>query len=215
MTKKLKAKAAAEPKPSKLFRALSSVFLINSEQFAQQKAPAQTNLLAKAGSLPIKFVANFRALQDKRRIREALLAGQNVDVELEFNGLTLTEEEKAAMVAIRPVLEKIGNLGPVYPWLPEADCSHMFIIKPNNIRREGYTMTKGKAQAYFETASTFWSGGPQPKNGTHSVRDGYYSTNKTVSYHPEAIKIGCQTISRSEVEWLARHLGWEPKPFEG
>jgi hypothetical protein len=213
---KPKAGKSASEKPSKLFRRLSAVLLINSSEFATQTPTAQTATLTKAEGLPILFVPNFVALSDKRAIREKLLSGQDVTTELEFNGINLTDDDRVALKAVLPVLEKIGAIGPSYPWAPEAAEALVSNLKleSNKVRRAGHVLGKMSCNFIWKKASHYWSGGPKP--GVHGTRtDGYSYNNRDVTYRPDEVVIGCQTISRAEVEYIARHFGWEPVVFAG
>jgi hypothetical protein len=194
-------------KPSNLFRALSSVFLINSASFAKLAASTQTSTLGKAGEKPIKFVTDFVGLSNKKTIREALLDGKDVSMELEFNGVSLDESELATLKAVGPVLKKISGIGPSYPWLPEiTDCSLQFT--ENSIKKGGNSLAKSTAKAIWNKASKYWSGGTKPTSHMHG--GDYYRRGNEVRYTPEGVLVGCQRATRGEVEAMARHYGWEP-----
>lgn len=190
--------------------------MVNSAKFATESPTAQTATLAKADGLPILFVPTFVALSDKRMLRDKLLSGVDVSMDLEFNGIELTEEERAALKAVLPVLEKIGAIGPAYPWLPETDFSDAIKFELNNsrIRRAGHSLKRTAAEAVWKRASKKWSGAPGAIP-THRVpADGSDWSNKDVNYRSDSVTIGCQTISRAEVEYIARHYGWDPVVYE-
>lgn len=199
-------------KPSNLFRRLSAVLLINTAEFAKAAPTTQTKTIAAADGLPVEFVADFLDLGNKRIIRDKLLSGKDVSRELEFNGVKLDAEELQALDLIKPVLAKIEAIGPSYPWLPVVD--HSATIKftgtdKRTINRNGHTLSRSVAEMIWKKASRFWSGGGRP--ASYDVRtDGYGYANKTASFTATHVSIGCQTIERSEVEFIARHYGFEP-----
>lgn len=113
------ASTVADKKPSNLFRKLSAVLLINSSEFAKATPKIQTSVLVENAGLPVEFVTDFFDLSSKRAIRDKLLAGKDVSRELEFNEVTLDAEELRALDLIKPVLEKIEAIGPV--WWQQAE----------------------------------------------------------------------------------------------
>jgi hypothetical protein len=193
-----------------VYRRLSDVLLVSSAKFATESPVGQTAILTRAEGLPILFVPNFTELSNKRRLRERLLAGEDVKMELEFNGLELTDEDRRALDAVRPVLERIVGLATAYPWLPAAVCSG-FTFTQTHIRRNDYKLHVTMAKKIWGKASKYWTGGPQPD----SHRKDSQWNSKDVYYRSDHITIGCQNIPRVEVEFVARHYGWEPTVFEG
>jgi hypothetical protein len=202
------AKAPAKDKPSNLFRVLpvAGIFLVNSTEFAKQAATSQTKLLASTAHA-VRFVTNFADLSNRRLIRDALLSGKNVSLELEFNGLELSEDEVAALKAVSPVLKKIDAIGPVYPWLPAQNFPEI-IFNAGGVIRNGYSITETVAKAIWRRTSRYWGGGNKPGDTYQTSGIGGYS--KTIQYRSDSISIGCQTISRAEVEFIARYYGWDP-----
>jgi hypothetical protein len=206
-----KVKAAV---PSKVIRRLSSVCLINSVSFIALGDEAKTKLLAEAAGLPIEFT-DFAQMTDKKAIREGLLAGHDVERRLEFNGIILNDVERAAIKAVNPILEKINGIGPNYSWAAKFENSGGNInCGAMRVRRGGHTVGKKTAEAVWKRASRHWSGGPA--GFTFSIKaDGSGYNNRTVSIDKNSVTIGCQTIPRAEVEYIARHYGWEPNVFVG
>lgn len=218
MSKKTAAVAAAVPaveKPSKLFRQLSTIFLVSSVEFARQAAKTQTNTLAKAKT-PIEFVPDFNQLQNKTRIREALLAGADVSRELEFNGIELTEEDRAAMKAVIPILQKIAGMGPSYPWLPEEHFAN-FTFSEDRIQRglnNDHKISRLSAKKIWDAGSLYWSGGKKPSQ-IRAKSGGYYTDSRYATFRENGVDIGCQSLTRAEVEFVARNYGWDPVVFAG
>jgi len=210
LSKKPKPAVVAVPVKSKLFRLLESVMVIDSEVFAKQAPKTQTDLMQRLDGRGVLFVPSFSAFSNKRNIREKLLSGEDVSLALEFNEITLTDDEREALAGVIPVLAKIGSIGPSYPWLPEHEFSGIK-FHPSNISRAEHSISNAAAKAIWMKASRYWSGGPTP--GQHQHNSTWNA--RPVSYHPDEVRIGCQTISRAEIEFIARTKDWDPNIFEG
>jgi hypothetical protein len=205
-------------KPSDLFRNLSEGLLVNSAEFAKITPTAQTKLLTENAGTAVMFVANFLDLSNRKLIRDKLLAGKDVSRELEFNGVVITDEERRVLNLITPILAKIEGIGPVYPWLPSADiekASAVLTFKKEAgteriYRSNGNYVSMATASLIWRKASKFWSGGKKPASNEVRANGSYYS-NHACSYKDGGVSIGCQNITRAEVEAVARHYGWEPE----
>jgi hypothetical protein len=205
-------KSTAE-KPSNLFRRLSAVLLVNTAEFTKATPATQTKTIAAAEGLPVEFVTDFLDLGNKRLIRDKLLSGRNVGRELEFNDVTLSDDELKALELIKPILAKIEGIGPSYPWLPVKDFKGTIECTKDRVKRNGHTVGKAVAKRIWDKASKFWSGGPMPSSNEVAT-DGHGWGNRTASYSKDAVTIGCQTIPRVEVEYIARCYNFEPIVFE-
>jgi hypothetical protein len=93
--------------------------------------------------------------------------------------------------------------------LPTKDFSSTIECGKDRIKRSGHFVGKAVAKRIWEKASKFWSGGPAPASNDVAT-DGYGYGNRRASYSREAVTIGCQTISRAEVEYIARFYSFEP-----
>lgn len=198
------AAAPAVPEKSKLFRVLSSVVLINSEEFAKQTPKKQADVFLACEGKPPKFVSSFFDLQNPVVLRDALLSGRDVSLELEFNEIELSAEEMSALKAVKPILAKIAEIGPLYPWLTAEDHNANITFNTDTIRRNNYTITHTVAKAIWAKASEYWSGGKRPAETYQTSGFKYLRFEKTM------VSIGCQNITRGEVEFIARTLGWAP-----
>lgn len=204
--------ATATPKTASVtvFKKLTSVFLVSGSAFATLSAAKQTSTLAEADGLPIEFLPDFVALSSRALIRDKLLNGQDVSRELEFNNVTLDAEELRALSLVKPVLAKIEAIGPKYPWLKPVDHSDKWTFPNTTVRRlNGHYVSQAMAKSMWKAASAYWAGGDKPASRQVRTNGSYYADH-TFSMTTDSIKIGCNTIPREEVEWLARHFSWEP-----
>jgi hypothetical protein len=201
---------------SNVSKLLSTGLLVSSTDFAKLTPAKQTEVLASAAGKPIVFVDSFVALRNKRNLVARLVNGEDVTTELEFNELTLTDEEKAVLVALRPILERIRGAAGKYPWIvrtegQENSCKSQISFTTqygrNIIRRGGYSMTEKQAKRIWEVASALWCGA---KTTPERVTGEYEGYRKAVVFKDTYIEVGCQNINRHEVEYIAEHFGWEP-----
>lgn len=204
MTKKVTVKAK-NPNDA-VFRVLSTATLVSSAEFAKQTAPKQTEIISLAG--PIQFVKDFTELSNVKTLRERLLKGQDVSLQCEFNGIVITDEDRAAIAAIKPLLSRLDGLKPLYPWEKEVSTTAFVSDAGKRITRNGYGWGMITAKTAWNKASAFWAGGKLPAG--YSVGSSWNSSGRLVEIAPNQIKIGCQTIPRNEVEAIARMMGWEP-----
>jgi hypothetical protein len=192
---------------------LTNQYLIASDAFGKLIPAKQTEILAGANGKPVVFVNNFAELKNKKKLTTRLLAGEDVAMELEFNGIVLTEVEQAALEAVKPVLERIGAIGPNYPWVEPTETEIATIktilhYREGSVTRAGYTITVKQAKNIWNRASAIWSGARQAVKSSHTISvDGY---TRTTTYTERHVTLGCQTINRYEVEAIAQHYGWEP-----
>ena len=195
-----------------IIRLLSTVAVISSATFAKQNATKQTEILALASGKSVLFVDNFTKLADTRRLAERLLAGEDVVMELEFNSITLSDDERTAINAVRPVLEKLNALkGSGYDWLPDAELDAAVArmrLRETSITRNGHDVTKTQAKRVWDKVAPWYAGGPKPTNFRPTL-DGY-TRDITFNANDMTMNIGCQTcITRAEVEAIARHFKFE------
>lgn len=202
------ASAEQSAKTSKLFRKLSNVLLINSLLFSKASATEQTQILAESSGVPVLFVSNFSEISDRRKIRDRLLAGEDVSMELEFNGIELSDEDRRVLSLVGPVLAKIGTIKPSYPWKPEKPVPSIYQLSSDSIQNtNGYRISVPAAKKVWDKASKFWAA--ESKACPQFMVDTYHNS-RSVAITPGGVAIGCQNINRSTVEALARHYGWEP-----
>jgi hypothetical protein len=190
------------------FRKLTSVFLISSSVFAKAAPAQQTEVLSQSNGLPVVFVPSFYELQNPSSIRSKLLKGEDVSLEFEFNNITLSDEDQRGLKLIQPLLEKIASIGPDYPWLAPVDHKNI-TFTDETIVRNGYSITKEAAERVWKKASKVWATGKGVSDSVQINTGGQFGS-RWVSVTKAQCTIGCQTLKRSEIEFVARQLGWAP-----
>lgn len=189
----------------KLFRALSSVFLIDSSVFSKASPADQTSVLTQAQGKVVLFVENFQSLKNRRKLRDRLLNGEDVSTELEFNEIELSPRERELLNNVRPVLEKITGITGKYPWLSGEVGTLNFQI--NRFDNGSYSIGKNAAKRIWDKASAYWAGLTE-KPAVISISAGGYSRNAEIE--SDHVKVGCQKMSRLDCEAVAKHYDWEP-----
>jgi hypothetical protein len=202
----------------KVYRLLSSVFLIDSAAFSALSADKHNEVFAAAAGKPVKFVPSFGAFGNRKRIQSALLAGEDVSTALEFSGIELTPEEMTLVARVRPVLEKIAALSPHYPWLKptqerEEEILRNIKFQSRVVVRKGFEVGYVTGERLWKVASKCWAnmddGLPDTKL-LGVLSQTYAGYHRRAEIFPQAIVIGCQTIFRDEVEYIASQKEWEP-----
>lgn len=186
---------------------LSSGLLVSSSQFGTLTPNKQTQILAGAGGKPVVFVENFHSLRSTKNIIDKLLTGADASMEMEFNDITLSDAEKSALSAIRPVLEKIKAIIPPYKFAEVPENPVYLKVTKTLINNGNYNCGIMKAKVIWKKASAFWNGNTTNRIRWYDRIAGYNS--KEFEVRDQSLIIGCQTIHRYQVEELAVRLGWD------
>lgn len=199
-----------EPEMADVFKVLTTVVIVSSTEFAKLPPAKQTEVLVTATGKPIVFVAHFNQLRNRKAIIKKLLDGEDVNVELEFNNIELSDDEKKTVRDVQPVLKKFDVLKPTYSFANVTDADQKVIdaldITDKRINNAGYYVTIDQAKKLWEQASKYWAGGKQPAAcyRTLSGRSDNY-----VVFEKESVALGCQRVSRAVFEHVAQKLGWD------
>jgi hypothetical protein len=202
---------------SSVSKKLSMCLLISSSEFGRLTPAKQTEVLATAAGLPMVFVDSFGGLRNKKTLIERLLKGEDVAMELEFNEISLTDDEKKILEAVRPLLERVRGAAGKYDWQIDSSEVETFLREKNwrlvganqSIRNPGgYELGKPSCKKVWNEASKVW--GAEGKADHIEVRtvNGYDRVRVTVT--KDKVQLGCQTISRKEAEAIALYYGFEP-----
>lgn len=202
-----------EPEMSDVFKLLSTALIISSAEFARLTPAKQTEVLTSSSGKPVVFVPTFASLKNRNSIVKRLLAGEDVTMELEFNEVELTDDEKKLFASIKPVIDRLTEaLSSGYVWVEptteEAAKIKKYRYASGYIYNDntGYHIKEASAKKVWEKASKYWATG---KKGD-ALKITVQYDNRSVTANDDGVKIGCQQISRAEVEAVALHFGWEP-----
>lgn len=199
-----------------IVRELSSGVLISSYTFGKLNALEQTKLLSSLAGKTIVFRDNFSDLENGSEIAKRFYKGEDVSLELEFNGITVTDEQLKALETIKPLLNTIKSIGPAYTWREvPAHAIEGFNsdtrFNKQSVTRNGYNMKHSQIERIWDTASKYWANTKEQTNpATFRVRHGKYDDWEECRITDTNVRIGCQSVSRSYVEWVAKELGYKP-----
>lgn len=213
---------------AKLVHVLAAATLIDSTAFAKATVTEKTATLAAAdNSKPIIFVESFSVLGNKQRLKKRLLEGEDVSVELEYNGIEISREESEAFRIISGVVERIvGSLKVDYPFseeiTPNSGRYRNLELGDTHIRSAGYNIAIDKAQKIWDKISPYWAkyhnevtasrmaGAKQPRFRGPTEEHMHFEGQggRYVYYRTHGVEIGCQTVDRYYFEQAALHYGW-------
>lgn len=186
-------------------------FLISSEVFSGLSNDDRTQLFAESSGKDLRFVSNFNSCTNIPGILEALKKGEDVSLELEYQELSI---EKAHLDLIREysrvITEVITPLVrsklPPYPYAEMPSSGVLGITTSPDGRhaiRSGHKWPMRKAKAVFLKAARGWAG------IIKKMPSSCYEEGNYVYFYSDRITIGCQTITRYEIEQFALEMGWE------
>lgn len=137
------------------------------------------------------------------------------DMIAEHLGVRIGPEEVAALnkaVAIRQgIRDAVKALKGPYPFVdvPEGyDLNKRYYMTDARVQNKetNYQLSKNTAERVWKMASAVWAGVEgTPKAMTAKID---YST-RTITTEPNLVRVGCQNISRLDVEQIAQHYGWD------
>lgn len=193
-----------------LYHVLTTALLVDSSVFNKARPAEQTAAILAANGKPVVFCDSLATLKSRKRLRDKLLAGEDVTIELEVCGIELSQDDLAVLRAVRPLLERIGTTA--YPWLPEEFWSQEFTTACQGtiIRRSSsqgnYNISVKAAKRAWTFASRYWQDGIKPEQNIEVAAYGY---RRDLEIYDDRVQIGCQTITRGKVEYLARLFNWD------
>ncbi len=200
-----------DKKVSITFKVVGDKMLVDTNTFSKLSLK-ERNLVMKQGvGKVVVFVDTFMSFYSSEAILNRMAQGKDITLDLNFHGITITDEEKSVIRGISNLMRRIKEEIKVnYPWetLTESDHRRIKDIKLNktNIRRGEYSIGNKLAEKVWNRASRYWAGYTQNPPSFRSPVSGYY--NKEIMVEQNSVKIGCQTITRAEVEYVARERGW-------
>lgn len=134
--------------------------------------------------------------------------GDRASQELRAMGVALSEEELAAVRAFTQVRAKVEQffkaLGPAYAFTERTGNEERLVVTGNSVTNGRHTITNKQAHNIFKRAYAAWMG--DPDDGKGSIRTDWET--RRIVVHEDRVCIGCQTVTRWQVEQLALQLGW-------
>lgn len=176
---------------------------------------------------PFLYVESFSQLSNLGTIKKKLFDGKDVSLELAYNGIDLPSEFSSVrqryLDVLAPVLAQIEGLRPIYPFAEIPEDRTVVKVSGEWAVRASYkvkiTLLKKIWGRVSPRWAKHWSDANIKIDGKrkawssleHTYEDGSAIDNNSsryVEYAANSIAIGCQNISRYELEQFALSQGW-------
>jgi hypothetical protein len=135
---------------------------------------------------------------------------------LALHGIKLDPHEEAALEVVRGVAKRLEEtFKSSYPWIWAGESPSAYLkargialgcSRITNVR--GYQIGLPTAKKLWNQCSEYWANPGKEHQTLVSIRAGGDYKDPVVK--PSQLVIGCQTLSRKEVEAIAQHYEWEP-----
>lgn len=218
----------------KVYYNLKDRVLVDDKQFGKLKEfTAYTTCIdeIKAIGKPVETVPDAAPLKSMRGIRRNVAQGVDITAQYELIfGTDLPEDiatEIAKLNAAKDHLvkanesfdaakatveqmfnEHIANLPVTKEPLTERQLAAVGRISftDTSVARGGYQISKKQLKRVWDIANPYWQGLEPSVRGDMTVRA--HSSTYYVRVRNKEVDIGCQTIDRFELEWIADQLDW-------
>jgi hypothetical protein len=198
-----------------VIRILSLGAVIASDAFGKLDAAKQTLTLAQASGKTILFVDSFKALSSGDTIAKKLLGGEDVSLELEFNGINLTEDQTTALKTVRPLFSQIAALKPA-GYIVESEAVRQTIADTGRFSFSDTAYVRGHAvggnstfpwvtKAMVKRLYEAWIKF-NLKGETTLAQVSIDGTRRAVLFTSNGITIGCQSFSKAEIDYVAASM---------
>ena len=211
------------------FITVAGVSVIDNAAFNAMSISDKTKTLGKLNP-PFLYVENFGQLCDLNRIKKKMLLGEDVTLELQFNGLDVPTDlafvRQRYMDTIAPVLATLAGMRPVYPFDNIPNDRSKITVDETFARRGSHKVKITMLLKIWKKMAPKWAKHWDDKNVNangkrrrfSSVEYDYESgdaigdssnSSRHINYYANRVEIGCQTIHRYELEQFALTMGWD------
>lgn len=186
---------------------LNDTLVIDEATFNKLDGTTRGTILAANPAKSYDFRPNFADLTNMRSVRTKLLSGKDVSLELKFNGIEIEPDILTQyLTALTSITATLAGHVPKYNFAENPENNTRLKHSPSRISNSQHTCGIKTAQAIWKKASAYWLDPSQPAPSHSSSFGGY---DRTAIIKPTEIVIGCQTITRWQLEQLAVELQWE------
>lgn len=190
----------------------NETLVLNETAFNALAAPVRSAILVANPAKNYDFRKDFSEITNVRVVLSRLKAGADVSAELAFHEVELPKDFAETAAKYRDLIKKVETaldaLKPAYPFVEDDGAPDLTATGTNNryISNGSYRCPQGVAKKLWARAAAYWA--------DYTLRPGPAYTDisgcsRHVVYHENHIEIGCQTISRSQIERLALKLNWD------
>lgn len=189
---------------------LNDTLIIDESAFNKLEPATRGAILTTNKASSYDFQPNFNRFKDLNGLKAKLRLGEDVSMELAYHGITPCPELQSAYQAyldlLNPLLDQIEALRPPYPFAANPQGKPKLEFTNTHVKNgSGYKLTLRQAKLIWDQAAPFWASGKRPER-LDVQADGY---SRGVSFYDNHIEIGCQNVSRWQVEQLALQMGWD------
>lgn len=178
---------------------------------------------------PFLYVETFSSWSNMRVLKQKLLNGEDCSLELVYNGLEapsdLSRVRKLYLDTVAPVLAAIDALKPSYPFAEPCEVPEETTVQDAFAVRGSHTIRLTTLKALWKKVSPrwakYWSDGYLDVNGKRkrwTPMESLYTVggeiapgqpSRYIEFCSKGASIGCQTISRYELEQFALSQKWD------
>lgn len=187
--------------------------VIDETAFNALSAQIRSAILVANPAKNYDFRKDLSEITNGRKVLERLKAGEDVSLELAFHEIKLPRNFEEISQKYRAAVEQIEQsllaVMPVYPFAENKGESVLKLTGTQNqwVTNGNYKCSIFMAKRLWRLVARFWAGKVDlPPETRWETIGGHY---RAVKFSENAVNIGCQTITRWQVEQLALELGWD------
>lgn len=200
---------------------LTSAVIVDVGQFKKLNALqyAEAYKTITDANKPVKFIADMRDYTDEERINKNITEGKFLPEHMElYLGRPMTDAEEksintlaAAMATVKKLLVGDAVLYKNFAPVPlNQDIGATVKFEKDQIVRNNYSASHEACRRIWTKVSRHWTNKTTGRFLVRASMSG--STGRAVVVYDDRIEIGCQSISRWQVEQIAIRLGFVEAP---
>ena len=190
----------------------NETLVLNETAFNALAAEVRSAILVTNPAKNYDFRKDFSVILNVRSVLSRLKAGADVSAELAFHEVELPKDFAETSAKYHELIKKVETaldaLKPSYPFVEDDGTPDLTLFGAQNryISNGSYKCPVGTAKKLWGRAAAYWADYTLKPSSAYSDICGY---SRHIVYREKQIEIGCQTISRSQIERLALQLNWD------
>jgi hypothetical protein len=206
--------------------AATKVIFLDNQVFSSLSLADKAVVLTSIEDRVPSFMDSFKEFYNTKKIIGDILKGVDRSGELEFHGLSLTDETKSALDIYRrdvlPLFEKLSSLKPSsnYPFLLKQDGEPLYFEDQYVRKTQGgnyrVALTSNdnnrlNFKEVFDRATKYWAAlavDPKKRRPTNVYRRTENEGSRDVEIFNDRVRIGCQSVTRWQIEELGARLNY-------
>lgn len=188
----------------------NETLVLNETAFNALAAPVRSAILVANPAKAYDFRKDFSEILNVRAVLSRLKAGADVSAELAFHEVELPKDFAETSAKYHDLIKKVENsldaLKPAYPFVEHDDTPDLEVTG-TKISNGNYKCPMPAARRIWLVAASYWAGLTKTKPAARYII--ISGVHRDIVFYEDRIAIGCQSISRSQVERLALELNWD------